>query len=148
MKRYFVFIISTMLAVSVFAATPVSKKKVAKAKENIEQIETAKALADLKSNGNIVLLDVRTDREYEGGHVKGAVWAPRGLLDFKALKWFPDKNKTYYVYCKTGGRGAIATYDLKKLGYKVYNIKGGFKALQKAGAKVVKGRAKDFAKSE
>jgi len=61
-------------------------------------------------------------------------------MDFQAFNCLPDKDKTYLVYCKTGGRGAIVTCDLKKLGYKnVYNLKGGFNAWKKAGEPVEKG---------
>jgi rhodanese-related sulfurtransferase len=148
MKKLLVFVVSSLIAISAFAGTPVSDKKKEIALKNIEQISPEDALANLKGDKNIVLLDVRTDREYEGGHVAGAIWTPRGLLDFKAGKWLKDKSKTYYVYCKTGGRGSISTYDLKQLGYKAVNIKGGYKALKKSGAKVVSGRAKGFAETE
>lgn len=71
----------------------------------------------------------------------------RGLLDFQAYDWLPDKEKTYLVYCKTGGRGAVSSCDLKKLGYKnVYNLKGGFNAWSNSGEPVEKESLKEWVK--
>ncbi|WP_025209210.1 rhodanese-like domain-containing protein [Hippea sp. KM1] len=124
------------------AGTPVSKRKMEIAKQHIQQVSVQEA-ANMKG---AIFVDVRSLPEYKAGHVPGAVWAPRGLLDFKALKWFPDKTKTYIVYCKTGGRGSISTYDMVQLGYKAYNLKGGFLAWKKAGEPIEKGAPKGMGK--
>ncbi len=148
MKRFYVSFIAALMFIltssfGVHAATPVSKKKIAAAKQHIKQVAVAEA-AKMK---DAVFVDVRSLPEYKAGHIPGAVWAPRGLLDFKALKWFKDKNKIYVVYCKTGGRGAISTYDMAQLGYNVYNLKGGFLAWKKAKEPIEKGAPKGMGKS-
>ncbi len=141
MKRFFVSMVAACMFIftasfGAYAATPVSKKKIEIAKQHIQQV-VAQEAAKMKG---VVFVDVRSLPEYKAGHVPGAVWAPRGLLDFKALKWFKDKSKIYIVYCKTGGRGSISTYDMVQLGYnKAYNLKGGFLAWKKAGLPVKKG---------
>ena len=46
----------------------------------------------------------------------------------------PDKNKTIYVYCKTGGRAALATKQLNELGYQnAYSLREGMRDWLKAG---------------
>ncbi|MCK4468064.1 MAG: hypothetical protein KAU60_06905 [Desulfobacterales bacterium] len=45
----------------------------------------------------------------------------------------PDKNANIVIYCKSGGRGSLATYTLGQMGYKVKNMAGGWKAWTKAG---------------
>jgi len=58
----------------------------------------------------------------------------RGLLEFKVEKKLPDKNAYIILQCKTGGRSALATQTLQKMGYKnVVSMAGGWKAWVKAG---------------
>ena len=42
-----------------------------------------------------------------------------------------DKDKTHYLYCKTGMRGHMASSYLEGLGYKTVNIEGGYEGLSK-----------------
>ncbi len=128
-----------MFAIAANAGTPVSKAKVAQANKYISYVTVQQAHAALH-NKNVVFVDVRTYPEYVAGHIPGAIWAPRGLLDFKAYSWLKNKNKTYYVYCKTGARGAISTYDLIRLGYKAKDIKYSWWAWTHAKYKVEKGK--------
>jgi rhodanese-related sulfurtransferase len=69
-----------------------------------------------------VLLDVREDHEFKGGHVPGAVHIPRGLLEFRIWKLFGypeqvDMNRKIYVQCMTGGRATLATKQLQDIGF-------------------------------
>jgi len=147
-KRFYVSLVSAFMFIFIasfaaYAATPVSKHKINVAKQHIKSISAVEA-AKLKG---AVFVDVRSLPEYKAGHVPGAVWAPRGLLDFKALKWFPDKSKTHVVYCKTGGRGAISAYDIVQLGYKAYNLDKGFVfGWKKSGEPIEKGAPKGMGK--
>ena len=103
-----------------------AKDFVKEAKKHIKEITCDKASKLLGKKG-VIFLDVREPAEYNAGHIDGAINLPRGLLEFKIAKKIPNKNATIIVYCKTGGRGALATYTLKQMGYKkVYNLKGGW----------------------
>ena len=76
-----------------------------------------------------LLIDVRMEKEWKKGYIKGAVHIPRGVLAFNIAKLEKNKNTKILVYCKKGGRGALAAYELQKLGYNnVYNLKGGWLA--------------------
>ncbi|MCS7203159.1 MAG: rhodanese-like domain-containing protein [Thermodesulfovibrio sp.] len=130
----------------VFAATPLSEERVKEAKQcGIQEIDISGAKQLIKKGA--ILLDVREYTEYTAGHLPDALWTPRGLIDFRAYEWLPDKEKIYIVYCKSGARGTIVTCDLKKLGYKnVYNLKGGYDAWVNAGEPVEKGEPQGMGK--
>ncbi len=104
---------------------------VREAKKHIKQISPAQAQKLIGKRG-VIFLDVREPAEYNAGHIDGAINIPRGLLEFKVIKKIPNKNVKIIVYCKTGGRGALATYVLKQMGYKhVYNLEGGWLGWEK-----------------
>lgn len=88
----------------------------------------------------VQLLDVRTEEEWNEGHLKGAVRADVTEKDFEtAVKKVTDPTKPVLVYCRSGGRSARAAKQLEKLGYKVvYDLKGGITAWKKAKKEVVK----------
>ena len=74
-----------------------------------------------------VVLDVRTEDEFEGGHIPNALNIDlrmgSGFIDeVNAL----DKNKSYYVYCRSGARSAQAVQLMRDLGFsETYNLIGG-----------------------
>jgi rhodanese-related sulfurtransferase len=98
------------------------KQLVGKTKKEVPLVnmEQFKAGFDNKSLGLIV--DVRNPDEFTEGHVPGAVNVPRGLLEFTIWQHvgYPDKtdmNKQMTLYCKSGGRCALATKTLRDLGF-------------------------------
>jgi rhodanese-related sulfurtransferase len=119
----FVFVFS-MLSVALAQETkpagppPVVKEMVAKAKAAIKSVpaEVVKAAIDKKEK--VVILDVRDPNEYAAGYLPGAINVSRGTLEFAIWGKVPDQNAKIYVYCKTGGRAALATKTLNDLGYK------------------------------
>jgi len=140
MKRsiLFVFVLALVSTLALTAPVAVAKDMTAKelvteAKKNICEvsISDAKALLD---KGEYIFLDCREPKEFKMGHVPGAMNIPRGLLEFKITKKIPDKNAKIAMYCKSGGRGCLATCTLCRMGYKnVKNMAGGWKAWEKAG---------------
>jgi phage shock protein E len=64
-----------------------------------------------------VILDVRTDMEYNLGHYPGAVHIPTTKLADEVETIIPDKTKGVLVYCNTGQRSRYAADLLKKKGY-------------------------------
>ncbi|MDD5271702.1 MAG: rhodanese-like domain-containing protein [Methylovulum sp.] len=108
---------------------------VAQAKQQITEVTVATA-KQLLNEGNLVLVDTREESEYAAGHIDNAVLLPRGVLEFKigAVPELADKAKAVLIYCRTGGRSALAAHSMQELGYKnVLSMAGGFEAWQKAG---------------
>ena len=88
--------------------------------ENIDYRDLRKALQD-----GAQLIDVRTEIEYNNGHLDNAVNIP---LDFLRTRLNEiDKNREIIVYCQVGLRGYYAERILKQHGYKVRNLSGGYK---------------------
>lgn len=71
----------------------------------------------LNEKAPIVLLDVRTQEEFDNGHIPGALLLPYDEIDQKAAKLLPDKEKEIIIYCRSGRRSAIAKDGLEALGY-------------------------------
>lgn len=79
----------------------------------------------LPYDGSVVLLDVRTQREYQRGHVDGFVNIPVDELRERMEEI--EKGKSIYVMCQSGLRSYIATRILAGYGHEVYNLSGGFR---------------------
>lgn len=67
-----------------------------------------------------VLVDVRSPREFEGGHPPEAVNIPVGDLDARMGEL--DRRRPVIVYCHSGVRATVAASKLRKAGYEVHNI--------------------------
>lgn len=79
-------------------------------------------IADLRDTDG-VFLDVRTQKEFERGHIEGAVHIPVDSLRERMNEL--DKSKPLYVYCGVGLRGYVAYRILVQEGFKVSNLAGG-----------------------
>jgi rhodanese-related sulfurtransferase len=89
---------------------------------------TAQQANKMLSEGTLVL-DVREPQEHEAGHIANDHHIPRGILEFKIGQHpeFQNKQDSIIVYCKTGGRSALATATLQQFGFSnVYSLAGGF----------------------
>ena len=99
------------------------------AKNNISVCDIHSAHSTLSKH---LILDVREPAEFAAGCLSGAINIPRGVLEFK-INNHPDfQNKQdakITVYCLTGGRSALATEALNKMGYiNAMSMDGGFNA--------------------
>ena len=77
---------------------------------------------------DIQLVDVRTSKEYQAGHIDDAI-----NIDYMNQETFNeafeklDKNKPLYIYCRSGNRSQKSVPLLKTLGFKeIYDLKGGY----------------------
>lgn len=112
-----------------------SKELVAAAKKEIEQISSEQLKSQL-NNDEVYLIDIREKEEFDAGSISGANLIPRGLLEFRIASdnyWEdkeitkPAKDQKIIIYCRSGGRGSLATKTLQQMGYtNVVNLDGGF----------------------
>jgi phage shock protein E len=83
------------------------------------------ALAQAEVPGDAVWIDVRTPREYAGGHVDQALSIPYDGIEAGVAGLKLAKDTPIYVYCAVGGRAEIARQRLSALGYsRVINVGG------------------------
>ena len=82
-----------------------------------EQISGAEAKALMDSENGYIIIDARTQSEYDEGHILGAILIPEYEIADRAENELPDKNQLILVYCRSGRRSKIAAEELVKLGY-------------------------------
>ena len=84
-----------------------------------EEKKEENTVESIMAKGNYVIVDVRTKEEYEESHVKEAINIPYDEIDENTDL---PKEKTIFVYCKSGRRSGIAKESLEKLGYNVIDL--------------------------
>ena len=100
---------------------------VKEAKKTIKEVSVEQANMMI-TTGSIVL-DVREVAEFDAGHIPNTVHLSRGVLEFKICdhEKFQDRDAPILIYCRSGGRSALATIALEKLGFTdVHSMAGGF----------------------
>lgn len=99
------------------------------ARENIKSVEVDEFAKLITEDTTAIVLDVRTAEEFEAGHVENALnidYLQENLFK-KAIKDL-DKERTYYVYCRSGRRSYNAAVLMQGIGLKVVNLNGGYLA--------------------
>ena len=71
----------------------------------------------MEENENYIILDVRTQAEYNQGHIPNAICIPNETIYENVVNKLSDKNQMILVYCRSGNRSTQAAEKLKKLGY-------------------------------
>ena len=82
-----------------------------------KKISAADAKARMDSGDTIVILDVRTQEEYDAGHIAGAILVPNETIADKQPQLLPDLDAEILVYCRSGNRSAQAAKKLIAIGY-------------------------------
>ena len=99
----------------------------------------AKAAAALVATNGVVVLDVRTAKEFSGGHIGGATNIDTLAGDFGDRVAKLDRSKTYLVHCASGKRSINSLPQLQRLGFtNLIHLDGGLAAWQAAGNAVTK----------
>lgn len=92
-------------------------------------------VTDLAAEQAPVIVDVREDDEYRGGHAPGAIHIPLGDLDFRSSE-IPVGGPVY-VICASGGRSVRGTQLLEAKGFDAVNVLGGTFGWHNAGLPIV-----------
>lgn len=87
----------------------------------------------LSKDKNVAVVDVREDREWVAGHLKGAIHIGRGVLERDIEGLCPDRSTEVVLYCGGGSRSVLAAKSLADMGYtNVSSLAGGWRAIQEA----------------
>ena len=90
--------------------------------ESVIQKISFDEISDIMNTQNIIIIDVRTETEYDSGHIPGAINIPDTEIESKINY---DKNTPIAVYCRTGKRSNAVANTLKNMGYnKIYDLGG------------------------
>ena len=87
------------------------------AEEYYRQISQEEAQRILDEEADFILLDVRTEEEYDEGHIPGAINIDNEDIGTGELPELPDKDQMILVYCRSGRRSKEAAEKLAALGY-------------------------------
>lgn len=81
------------------------------------QISQEEAAEIMKKQEDFLLLDVRTQAEFEDRHIPGAICIPNETIGTGEIPELSDKNQRILVYCRSGNRSKQAAEKLARLGY-------------------------------
>lgn len=109
-----------LLCVLVFTASACSDNQT-----TYHKITAKEAKQMLDDNQEVVLVDVRTQSEYDEKHIEGALLIPDNEIAENAETMLPDKDATILIYCRSGKRSKSASEKLVELGYtNIYDFGG------------------------
>lgn len=98
------------------------------AKSRIRELTLDQAAAKIKNSPSTLLIDVREESEWAAGHIAGAMYLGKGIIERDIEKKVPNKDQEIILYCGGGFRSALAADNLQKMGYtNVYSMDGGWK---------------------
>ena len=115
---------------------------IAQARVGVEEIQPTEAAAEM-DEGDVALIDVREQHEFEERHIEGAIHVPRGYLESRIEQFVPDRSKRIVLYCASGIRSVLAAKTLTEdLGYEdVASMEGGITLWRDRGLPVVTPRS-------
>ena len=94
--------------------------------QDVSARTAAALIQENQSNPDFIILDIRTPREFKGGHIAGAhnidFYAQSFAEEFRSL----DREKTYLIYCRSGNRSGQLMRAVEKMRFKqVYHMRSG-----------------------
>lgn len=113
-------------------------KLVEDAKSRVREITPEEMGAKLDA-GDVMLVDVREESEWEQGHISGAVHIGKGIIERDIEKHVDDPDREIVLYCGGGYRSALAADNLRKMGYtNVLSLAEGWRGWTERGLPVEK----------
>lgn len=105
---------------------------------NITASEAKELIEQHKDDLDFMIIDVRSEGEYEDGHIPGAINLLYTNSNFTDTMQQYGKDTTYLFYCLSGGRSMSAIEKLIPLGFeKMYNVSGGIIEWKNEGYEVI-----------
>lgn len=93
----------------------------------------------MRDRTGLLLLDVRTEEEFAGGHIEGARLLPVQELGQRLAELEPHRRDTVIAYCRSGHRSGVAAAMLHARGYRALNMTGGIIRWSRERRPVVRG---------
>ena len=106
--------------------------------ESIDTQSAYKLIQANSDNPDFVIIDIRTEPEFNSGHIADAVMIDYYLPDFQQKLGTLDHSKKYLIYCRTANRTSTALKIMKSLGFReTYELAGGITKWKAAGLPTV-----------
>ncbi|WP_439141859.1 rhodanese-like domain-containing protein [Planktotalea sp.] len=122
--------------------TTTAAEMVAKARAEIDEIETS-TLIGMLDDPNFVVVDIRDVRERQrSGFIPGSFHAPRGMIEFWVdpdspyFKPIFGEDKNFVFHCASGWRSALTCQTLKNMGFQAAHLREGFSTWEAQGGPV------------
>lgn len=104
------------------------------AKSRVRECTVADVMAKREQGQSFHLVDVREESEWGNGHLPGAIYLGKGIIERDIEDAIPDTSAEIILYCGGGYRSALAADLLQKMGYThVLSMDGGYKGWVAAG---------------
>ena len=117
--------------------SPAFLRLVNEAKARVKECTAQEVVERVKAGERPRLLDVREESEFTAGHIMGAVWLGKGIIERDIEKRVSDQDAEIILYCGGGFRSALAADALRKMGYtNVSSMDGGWRGWNQAGGPV------------
>jgi rhodanese-related sulfurtransferase len=121
------------------AHAPKFLQLVNEAKSRVKETNVADVKRRLDAGEKFTLVDVREESEWARGHLPGAVYMGRGVIERDIEQKVPDTGAKLVLYCGGGFRSALVADNLQKMGYgNVESMDGGWKGWLDAGLPTAK----------
>lgn len=95
--------------------------------EEYRQLDMNEAVEMMENEKDYIILDVRTEQEFEEQHIPNAINVPNETIGTKEISELPDKEQLLMVYCRSGNRSKQASEKLVEIGYSNIVEFGGMK---------------------
>ena len=122
---FFLIILAGMIAIAIPSVMATGANAPTPAPASEEALETPvyhsltaeEAKGRIDSDDTLIILDVRTQEEYDAGHIPDAIVLPNETIGDAQPELLPDLNAEILVYCRSGNRSAQAAKKLIAIGY-------------------------------
>jgi rhodanese-related sulfurtransferase len=115
MKKIKGLIVMVLISLSLFGLTACQSEE--NSTLTYEQITAKEAKEIMDTQTEYIIIDARTQEEFDDGHIPNAILIPEYEIAKRAEQELPDKDALILVYCRSGRRSKIASEALVSLGY-------------------------------
>lgn len=126
MRKNIIVLFLILSTLFILGCTTLNEEISSKGQESVKvsKIKSEEAKEEM-NNSNVIILDVRTEDEYNSGHIENSVLIPVDDLENKAEELLVNKEQKILVYCRSGNRSKKAADLLVEMGYtNVYDFGG------------------------
>ena len=139
-NRYYINLICVLLMAIILATGGCAESvEITQIFKDVTAQEASDLIQQNKGNPDFLIIDVRTPEEFNDGHIENAILIDFYSEDFKDEIAQLDREKTYFVYCRSGNRSGQTIDILSELGFQeVYHLSAGIREWIEQGFPIVK----------